>query len=361
MKLAIVGTRGLPNNYGGFETLAEYLAKQLSKDFDITIYCSSKDLPTRQSTFHGCKLTYVPITSHGSMGIVYDSYSLLHAVKNNDRILILGFGCGFVIPFVRKFRSKFIVNVGGLDWTRSKWSKFAQRVIRMAERLLVLNCGQLISDNVGMQLYFQQAYERASTLITYGGDQVHHVASDGPGQLQYPFIANDYAFIVVRIQPDNNIEMLLKAFQKDASMPLVIVGNWNESKYGLAIREEYSGNANLILLDAIYDQEKLDLLRSNCRVYIHGHSAGGTNPSLVEAMHLGLPIFAYASGYNEFTTHHKALYFKTAGELSKLVQNYKVIDLEGMAKKLKSIALDHYRWKNITDQYRSVFSSPTLA
>src|SRR4051794_38667302 len=114
MKLAIVGTRGIPNNYGSFETLAEYLVEYLSKEIDITVFCSSRDIDVKLPHFKGAKLKYIPITSHGSFGIVYDSISLLMAVSKYDRILFLGFGGGFVIPFLKKYRSKIILNIGGL-------------------------------------------------------------------------------------------------------------------------------------------------------------------------------------------------------------------------------------------------------
>jgi glycosyltransferase involved in cell wall biosynthesis len=146
----------------------------------------------------------------------------------------------------------------------------------------------------------------------------------------------------------------LEAFKNQPKMPLVIVGNWNSSQFGKETKENYSGNPNLILMDAIYDRLKLDILRSNCTIYVHGHSAGGTNPSLCEAMYLALPVFAYASGYNENTTFDKAKYFKNENELSELVDNYESFDLAQMGKDLKEIAVKHYRWSQIAEEYKKV-------
>jgi glycosyltransferase involved in cell wall biosynthesis len=137
-------------------------------------------------------------------------------------------------------------------------------------------------------------------------------------------------------------------------MPFVIVGNWSNSKYGENIKIKYSNNANLILLDAIYDRNILDVLRSNCTIYIHGHSAGGTNPSLAEAMFLGLPIFAYASGYNEYTTENRAIYFKDSDELFQLVNNRQELDLKRVGLDLKEIADREYRWSIIADKYQKI-------
>lgn len=353
--LAIVGIRGLPNNYGGFETLAEYLVEYLANDFDITVFCSSTDMPNKQSDYKGARLKYVPITSHGALGILYDSVSLLKAVYKFDKILFLGFGAGFMMPFLtKKVKSKITLNIGGLDWQRDKWSKNAQKVIKAAEKLLILNCGQIISDNVGIQTYIKQEYNKNSDLIAYGGDQAEYRPITEDLINIYPFLKDKYAFIVTRIQSDNNIRMILDAFSQQNELPLVMVGNWQNSKFGEDIKEEYISTHNLILLDAIYDREILDVLRSNCSIYIHGHSAGGTNPSLAEAMYLGLPVFAYASGYNENTTGFKASYFKSSEELTDLIRNYKNLELKKIGLDLKMIADKEYRWSDIAAKYKKI-------
>jgi glycosyltransferase involved in cell wall biosynthesis len=356
LNLAIVGIRGLPNNYGGFETLAEYLVEHLAEEINITVFCSAKDMETRRAEFKGAKLKYVPVTSHGSLGILYDSICLLIAVFKYDKVLFLGFGGGFIIPFLRRFKSKIILNIGGLDWKRDKWSPFAQKVIRRAEKFLVKFSGEIVSDNVGIQQYITNEYDRESTLIEYGGDQAQkrHITQEA---LEiYPFLKNDYAFIVTRIQADNNIEMILEAFTNQSLLPLVMVGNWDNSQYGIETKAKYLNKHNLILLDAIYDRQKLDILRSNCKIYIHGHSAGGTNPSLAEAMYLGLPVFAFASGYNEHTTKNEALYFHSKEELIALVNNSNTINLQAMGERLQQIAQKCYVWSTIANKYREIIT-----
>lgn len=354
LSLAIVGIRGLPNNYGGFETLAEYLVERLSEEINITVFCSSKDMETRLPEFKGAKLKYIPVTSHGSLGILYDSISLLIAVFKYDKILFLGFGGGFIIPLLKRYKSKIILNIGGLDWKRDKWSSFAQKVIKRAEKFLIKFSGEIVSDNVGIQQYITNEYERESTLIEYGGDQAQKRNITKEALINYPFLKNDYAFIVTRIQPDNNIEMILEAFTNQSVLPLVMVGNWDNSQYGEEIKAKCLNKHNLILLDAIYDREKLDILRSNCKIYIHGHSAGGTNPSLVEAMYLGLPVFAFASGYNEHTTKNEALYFHNKEELIALINNSNAINMQAMGEKLQQIAENRYVWSTIANKYKEI-------
>ncbi len=354
MKVAIVGTRGLPNTYGGFETLAEYLVEYLANEMEITVYCSSKDMTSKLDNYKGAKLKYIPITSHGALGILYDSVSLLNAIHKYDKILFLGFGAGFVMPFLKKYKSKIILNIGGLDWKRNKWSIISQKVIKKAEKLLIKNSGEIVSDNLGIQKYIQSEYAKNSTLIAYGGDQAIKQEITSVALNSYSFLKSDYAFIVTRIQPDNNIDMLLEAFTNQNQIPLVVVGNWENSTYGRKTKIKYEKKRSLILLDAIYDRKQLDILRSNCTIYIHGHSAGGTNPSLVEAMHLGLPIFAFASGFNEYTTHNKALYFNNAKELFQILKNFTSLNLSAIGRDMERIAKEKYIWKNIANQYKEI-------
>jgi glycosyltransferase involved in cell wall biosynthesis len=357
MKIAIVGIQGVPNNYGGFETLAEYLIKYLSADFNITVYCSSTDIAIKCKTWNDANLQYIPFSSHGTHGVIYDSISLIHACFHNDRILFLGFGGGFVIPILSRFKNKIILNFGGLDWKRDKWSPFAKRMIKKAEHNLMMNSSVVIADNIGIQNYIRDEYQIDAPLIAYGGDQATYRPITSELQNIYPFLGEKYACAVARIQPDNNVVMILDAFLEVSVMPVVFIGNWNSSDFGISIREKYSNNDNIILLDAIYDRNILDVLRSNCAVYIHGHSAGGTNPSLCEAMYLGLPIISFASGYNEYTTANKALYFNNSTELKYLLENYNNIDLKSIGIELKIIAEEHYNWNLIAEKYKKIFTS----
>ncbi|MCX6335957.1 MAG: DUF1972 domain-containing protein [Bacteroidetes bacterium] len=361
MKLAIVGIQGLPNKYGGFETLASFLASYLSAEHEVTVYCSAKDMPLRTPEYNGAKLLYFSFSSHGMQGMVYDMLCLKHAVKNNEVVLFLGFGAGFLMPFLsRKNKQKIVLNFGGLDWQRSKWNLFSKAVIKFSEKLLVKNAGKIIADNPLIAKYISTTYNRASTFIAYGGDQVTKEPIIAASLIEYPFLKSDYAFAVCRIQPDNNIILIIEAF-KDAKIPLVIVGNWNESAFGKTTLEAFKNNPNLYLLEAIYHPVTLNMLRSNCMVYIHGHSAGGTNPSLVEAMHLGLPIFAYASGYNEATTDGLAKYFSTATDLKNLVNTFDVTNENLAVLKMKDMATQKYTWQAVAEAYNNVFKQQLKA
>ena len=174
--------------------------------------------------------------------------------------------------------------------------------------------------------------------------------------IKFPFLNEKYSFTVCRIEPENNIHLILKVFADYKKLKLVIVGNWAYSKYGRDLKKEYSNYVNIVLLDPIYDQRILNTIRSNCFAYIHGHSAGGTNPSLVEAMYLRLAVVAYKVSFNIETTNNKALYFNNKNELTEILERLeKDHNLVGKIKNnMKEIANRKYVWKIIADKYASV-------
>jgi glycosyltransferase involved in cell wall biosynthesis len=354
IRLAIVGVEGLPNRYGGFETLASYLAKYLSEEIETTVYCSSLDIVTRASTYKGAYLKYIHLSSHGLQGVLYDIFSLHDALNKNDVVLFLGFGAGIYFPFLsKKNKSKLILNFGGLDWQRSKWNAITRKVIKYFESLMVQNVNWVIADNKKIADYILATYQKHPIEISYGGDQAFAIELSNEIKEKHPFLNKPYACAVCRIQPDNNVELILKAFSK-TNFSLVMIGNWGSSSYGRKIKQTYSHIQNLHLLDAIYDSTNLNMIRCNCSIYVHGHSAGGTNPSLLEAMHLGLNIFAYQSGYNEITTNHMANYFSSEEELVRLIENSAFGYSQGTANKIKQFAVENYTWNKVAESYKKL-------
>ncbi|RZL40904.1 MAG: DUF1972 domain-containing protein [Pedobacter sp.] len=353
-KIAIIGTVGLPAKYGGFETLAEHLVEHLAEKWDITVYCSSKKYPeaNRPKKHKNARLVYLPFDANGIQSIIYDCVSILHSLFYADVLLILGVSGGFMLPFVKLFTNKkILISIDGIEWKRSKWSKLARIYLWAAEWMAVKFSHADISDNESIQDYTAIRYKTLSNIIEYGADHTLKVDVTAADLLKYPWLNKPYAFKVCRIEPENNIEMVLKAFKALPNYPLIMVGNWNNSEYGIALRKQYSSFNHLYLLDPIYEQRELDVLRSNCYLYIHGHSAGGTNPSLVEAMYLGLPIMTYNVSYNKTTTEGKALYFANAEELISLIETKKLADLKDIALQMKSIANRRYNWKLIANKY----------
>ena len=353
-KVAIIGTVGLPACYGGFETLVSFLAKHLHEEHALTVYCSGKTYPKakRQATYEGARLVYLPFNANGVQSIIYDCVSILHALFYADVLLILGVPGGMLLPFVKLFtRKKIIVSIDGLEWRRAKWNRVAKWFLRWSENLAVKFSHADISDNDAIQNYTARTYSTRSRVIEYGGDHAVWQPVTEAHKQKYPFLARPYAFKVCRIEPENNVHLILEAFAELPEYPFVLVGNWNHSPFSRQLREHFGHHPNLHLLDPIYNQQELDVLRSNCFVYVHGHSAGGTNPSLVEAMSLGLPVMAFNVSFNKATTEHKALFFESKIELKQHVRGTTFVAWQALGREMKEIADRRYTWQVIARKY----------
>lgn len=355
-KVAIIGTNGLPANYGGWETLVDHLTSNLKKDVDFIVYCSSKSYNKKLSEYNGAKLSYIPLQANGIQSIFYDIVSMVHSLFIADTLLILGVsGCIF-LPVIRLFpNKKIIVNIDGIEWKREKWGRFAKGFLLMSEWFAVKFSNFVITDNVELSNYVSKRYGVESTVITYGGDHVSNIPLELVDDVKtfetYPFLREKYAFMVCRIEPENNLDMILECYKEFKDYPLVLVGNWESSEYGKKLKDIYEKYDHMYLYDAIYDQKILDILRSNAYVYIHGHSVGGTNPSLVEAMSLQLSILAFDVSYNRITTGNKALYFSDSNELLRLLRNTADDTYKKIGNDMLLMANENYLWKKIAQDY----------
>ena len=357
MNISVIGTVGLPASYGGFETLVEYLTDNLSNHYKLTVYCSRPAYKSFLQNYKGAELVYLPFKANGIQSIPYDVFSMIHASRRADVLLILGVsGCIF-LPVLRWFyKRKIIVNIDGLEWKRDKWSTLVKRFLKFSERLAVRYSDVVVADNPAITDYVFNEYGNEAVTIAYGADHVRSVGFPPRVLEKYPVLSSPYYFKVCRIEPENNIKMILSAFSKIPEKKLVIVGNWDSSEFGKRQKEAFSSFCNIFLLDPIYDQDILNQFRSNCICYVHGHSAGGTNPSLVEAMYLGLPILAFGVNYNRETTNHQALYFHNEQELIDLVNTTSDESLRTIGVAMKTYASEHYTWERISSQYSQLFN-----
>ena len=354
-KVAIVGIQGVPAKYGGFETLVEnIIGENCSSNIQYTIFCSAKDYEKRMNSYKGAKINYVPFFhANGAQSTPYDILSMMKCIGRFDTVVILGVsGCLFLPIFRLFYHKRLIVNIDGLEHRRDKWGRFAKWFLRSSEAMAVRCADVIIADNKGIQTYVSETYHRSSELIAYGGD---HVMRNVPEAKQAEILDNiklkrqDYAVSVCRIEPENNCHITLEAFAK-CGRELVFIGNWNHSTYGKELKERYGKYSNIHLLESVYDLDMLFTLRKNAGLYIHGHSAGGTNPSLVEAMFFGCPILAFDVIYNRATTFNKAYYFKNSMELITLIA-HPHLDSHIM----RLLAEQHYTWKLIAKQYEALY------
>ena len=352
MKIAVIGTAGIPANYGGFETLVQNLAEYHQRhelDVELVVYCSTKNHPEQPSRFLNAELRYLSMSANGIWSIPYDIWSILKAVNDrSNTLLILGVSGTIALPILRALSSvRVVTNIDGIEWRREKWRGIARWFLRISERIAVRHSDVVIADNAAISSYVKAAYNITPSVIAYGGD---HAVKAGVLTEYSTDLPRDYAFSVCRIEPENNIHLILKAFST-TSFPLVLVGNWDNSAYGRDLRERHCEYPNLFLLDPIYDPSKLQSLRSNALVYVHGHSAGGTNPSLVESMHFGKAVFAYDCEFNRSTTENHAMFFKDEATLCELIVNGMQSSDASIGLKMKEIAERRYTWEIVARSY----------
>lgn len=362
IRLALIGTNGIPANYGGAESMFENITRELSDKYDITVYCSKKQ-PRDEvgNSYLGAKLKYWPLSANGWQSIPYDTLSIFHAAKKSDVLLIFGFTAGFVVMFLRflGFKKKIIFNHGGLnEWDREKNSKVNKWYSKWVRRKLKDKVVH-VADN---ELYVKSLKEICgidnALVIRYGGDQVENIGPDQELLAKYPFLNEPYYVAVARAQIDNNLHILLEGFSKMPEKKLVLVSNFKVSEYGQKLYEQYKDKyPNMILIPGIYNKKELNAVRYNALAYIHSHSRCGTPPSLCEAMNLGLPIISYEMPVNHEVTGDYALFFSDPDSLVSVVRSASEDNLKEMAKHSTALAQSEYTWKHIADQYAEVIEA----
>lgn len=355
MKVAILGTVGVPGHYGGFETLAENLVqyhKVTGHHAVVTVWCSGKDNTEHSSRFENAALRYVNLRANGAQSVFYDVISLWQAVRSgHDRILLLGVSGALALPIIRLISSaRVLTNIDGIEWKRAKWNALARLVLRTSEWAAVRFSHEVIADNLAIADHVRDSYRSRCHVIAYGGDHALNHAGEANAPEGLP---DRYALALCRIEPENNVHTILKGWSSK-DQPLVFVGNWTNSAYGRELRKQYENHQNLFLLDPIYAPSRLHALRARANLYVHGHSAGGTNPSLVEMMHFGVPVVAHGCSFNRHTTENKALYFLTSEELSNQVDTLTPESAKIIGNDMKEIAQRRYTWSEIGKAYFSL-------
>jgi len=353
-KVGVVGSVGLPAAYSGFETLVENLVENLHPRFQFTIYCSRFFYKKRPKTYKNARLVYIPLKANGVQSIPYDLLSLMHAlfIARCKTVLVLGVGIAFAIPLFQflKPKTKIIVHMDGLEWKRSKWGGFAKSFLKYNERVICNRGKHVLVDNQGILDYVKETYGLNPYCLTYGASRKGHI--DETIRQQLP--AGKYALAIARIVPENNIDLILEAFSK-LEMELVFIGDWKDSPLGVSLTERYSTFSNIHIINKNFDVNALFTYKEFAHVYVHGHSVGGTNPSLVEAMHFALPIVAYDAIYNQYTTNHQAIYFSSADQLIERIKSLGANDLNAIGNAMQTYAQKHFIWEKVANDYAEIF------
>ena len=347
----------VPNHYGGFEQFADFFSVFLAeKGHEVFVY-NSHNHPFQEKLYKGVHILhqYDPEFKVGTAGqFIYDLNCILDSRKRNfDIILQLGYTSSSVWYFLLPRKSLIITNMDGLEWKRTKYSKPVQRVLKFAEKLAVKNSDYLISDSIGIQSYLLKKYNKKSTYIAYGAHQF--LNNDETILEKYQVTAHNFNMILARLEPENNIETILDgAVMASIKMPLLIIGN-HDTKFGNYLKNKFRDATNIRFIGAVYNINDLDNLRYYCNLYFHGHSVGGTNPSLLEAMASKALIVAHDNDFNKAILRENAYYFSNAQDVKNLTNRTKKSDnLPFIENNFLAIAQD-FNWDLINGQYLQLF------
>lgn len=344
--ISVIGTVGVPACYGGFESLVENLIP--SKKIGL-IYCSKQAYKEQQDYYKNTKLKFIPLNANGVQSIPYDVVSILHSLffTKND-LLVLGVSGAIALPIFKLFtRRKVVTNIDGLEWKRAKWGRFAKWFLKFSEKVAVKFSDTVIADNAAIAEHVKSSYGVDAEVIAYGGD---HAVTD-----IIPIEKKSYSLALCRIEPENNVEMILNAFSLTPDENIKFIGNWNNSEFGKKLKSRFKDFSNIELIDPIYDLNELFEIRKSAKVYLHGHSAGGTNPSLVEMMFFSIPIYCFDCNYNRASTENNTNYFSTNQELVELINENNDLANAQIGSQMKEIAERRYTWAIVKQQYEDLF------
>lgn len=366
MKIAFVSTRGIPNNYGGFEQFAEYISVGLvARGHDVTVY-SPHFHPYKESSYKGVKIKHIysPEKWMGSSvgSFFYDFSSLRDALKNENFDIIYEAGYTSIIPAYIWFNIQnrknpiVVTNMDGLEYKRSKFNPLVQKFIFWEEKMAVKHSHYLIADNMGIHDYYKEKYRRDSKFLAYGADI--HTDFNVDTLSEYDVTADNYYILIARLEPENNIEMAIQGYLKsneNGKKPLLIIGN-TTTPHGKYLSGKYGHIDSVRFLGGIYNFKVLDDLRHFSSAYFHGHSVGGTNPSLLEAMAAGCFILANDNIFNRSVLKDNAIYYNSPDEVTRILNDEKCFsDKEVLiANNIQRISTD-YSWERLVDQHEEYF------
>lgn len=359
MKIAILGTRGIPNRYGGFEQFAENLSRHLVLlGHDVIVYNPSYH-PYKENSINGVNIVRISCPEKllkGAAHFLYDYYSLKDTVKKNaDIALICGYGTSaFALSIVKKGKTKVITNMDGFEWKRSKYNFFTKMMLKWFEKLAVKHSHQIVADHPVIQNYYQEKYHVSPALISYGANIPLSFNENTPSK--YKLTTGNYFLIVARDEPENQLEFIISAWKDSGvSSQLCVVTNFPR------LSKKYFHQKNLVFINGLYDYSELSSLRHFSLACIHGHTVGGTNPSLLEAMAAQSLIIAHDNPFHRDILDENALYFdskKSLSETLNVFSNRSDKKENAILNNLNKIE-KYYHWEIIAEKYLAIFKLTT--
>jgi hypothetical protein len=360
MKIGIIGTRGIPNHYGGFEQFAErFSVRMVERGHEVSVYTSHRH-PYKSATYEKVDLIrcYDPEYEMGTAGqFIYDFNCIRDSRRRNfDLILQLGYTSSTVWSWLYPSEAVLATNMDGLEWTRAKYSRPVRSFLKRAERWGVKHSHQLIADSKGIQDYLKEKYAADSVLVAYGAEVYTPDEKAADILEEYSLSEGNYDLLIARFEPENNIETILKTYSFFKDRKLLLIGDHERTAFGKRMFKEYWHKDNLVFCGSIFDKAKLDALRYYSGLYLHGHSSGGTNPSLLEAMGCHALICAHDNIFNRHVLGEEAFYFSNEKDLSALLAKgvCKHSYRDWLFTNLEKIK-NEYNWDLITQKLESYF------
>ena len=359
MRIAILGTRGIPANYGGFETFAEQLSTRLVKrGHEVTVYCRSHHVDRKLTEYRSVRLVILPTVKHKYLDTVVHTFlsALNAAPKRFDAILICNAANSPFIPILSWTGTPVAVNVDGLERKRKKWNWLGRVVYRIGERASVWFSTEVVTDARVIENYYLDQYGIESTMIAYGAEIERQ--ADTEAVKRYGLEPEGYILYVSRLEPENNAAMVIESFKDlETDLKLVIVGDAPyASEYKARLKSLAADDQRIVFTGFVFGTDYKSL-QQNAYAYVHATEVGGTHPALIEAMGYGNCVLAYETSENAEVVGEAALLFADTADLTKKLQQV-VGDrsiLETYRTKAQAHVAGNYSWESITDQYEELF------
>ncbi|WP_153973654.1 beta 1-4 rhamnosyltransferase Cps2T [Lactococcus lactis] len=375
----IIGSKGIPAKYGGFETFVEELsAHQSNKKLKYHVACLSNDI---QSNFiyNGADCFNIPKKNIGPVNAIYYDlaalkYSLKEIEDNNYKGAIIYILACRIGPFIGHYKKQMkklgitlMVNPDGHEWLRAKWSAPVKKYWKISEQYMVKNADLLICDSKNIEKYIQESYAQynpKTTYIAYGADLAPSLLKDNDEKLvnwyqEKSLESNEYYLVVGRFVPENNYEIMIREFMKsDTKKDFVLITNVEANKFYERLKETtgFEKDKRIKFVGTVYDKELIKKIRENAFAYFHGHEVGGTNPSLIEALASSKLNLLLDVGFNREVGEEGALYWvKEKNSLSNLIKHVEQTDYSALESKAKERIQQYFSWEYIVVEYEKVF------
>lgn len=337
-RIAFIGSVGIPNRYGGFEAFLEHTTPfMLDGAESVIVTCARSVYPDGEPTYQGVERVFINCPANGAASILHDLLAFFAVFPRASHIIVLGVSGGMWFPLFRLLCAltgkQLLVNVDGVEWKRGKFSPSKRLFLRVIDYIAQRFAHKVVIDNDSLPSHFPSK----TLCIAYPGD---HVLRGGAASMKA-----HTALTICRIEPENNVELLICGVLASSLHTYTFIGNWDRSDYGIALRNKYKDNPRLRLLDSIYEPIALAHHRESCSSYIHGHSVGGTNPSLVEMIYYDCNIYCLDVNYHHSTIGEYARYFKNERDLAIL------LDTEKNKKQDRSKLKTRYSRQYISNEY----------